>query len=286
MINEIRQLAIFVKVVDLSSFSSAARALGLSTSVVSHHITELESRLGVALLYRSTRKMSLTAEGKKVLKHARDMVESAEKSIDAITRDSAVPSGELSISIPSVLIRSPLQRALAEFCKSYPGIRLSINVTDQVVDLVSGPFDLALRIGRLKDSTLKSAKVFSISRLLVASKKLQSIKSIDQLRSAPWIHLSQLPPYRILTGPGNKRQKISYSASLSVDSVDAAFMFCLSGCGIFTAPDFLAEHELSTGRLLHLLPEWSPDSLPVYMLWHGNSSKNSLVSLLKSSLQR
>lgn len=284
MIDEIRQLAIFAKVADCGGITAASKDLGLSTSVVSHHMKELESRLGVALLYRSTRKMALTAEGKKVAQHARRMVESAERSIDAISKDAEEPSGELSISIASILLRSEVMDRVADFSIKFPRVSLSIDFSDSVVDLVAEGIDFAVRVGNRVDSSLKSRRIATLDRCLVARPQLaSSVVEIDQLSASPWVGLSMLPMHRTFSGPRGKK-KISFVPNTVVNSVDGACQLALRGCGIATPPRFLAEPYLESGELVELFPEWKLESLPIYGVWHANTSRTGLATRLKSFL--
>lgn len=147
MLDHLRQMAIFAKVIDHGSFRGAARELRLSPSVVSHHISELEDRLGVALLYRTTRKLTLTPEGAKLLAATRRMLEAVEDEIAELSLSAREPSGELRITAPSVLSLSPLLDSIAAFSRAHPRIRLSLDFSDTRKDLIDDGFDLAVRFG-------------------------------------------------------------------------------------------------------------------------------------------
>src|SRR5579863_733071 len=120
MIDELRALAIFAKTVEAGSFRTAAKELKLSPSVVSHHIAQLEERLGVTLLYRSTRHLSLTQEGNKLFEHAKEMLLAAESGLNIITQQSSEPSGRLIITLPSFFTKSKLVKDIAAFAQTFP----------------------------------------------------------------------------------------------------------------------------------------------------------------------
>src|SRR5580700_8826000 len=169
MIDELRALAIFAKVVEAGSFRSAANTLKLSPSVVSHHVAQLEERLGVALLYRSTRQLSLTFEGEKLFASAKSMISAAENGLNSIKHQTSEPSGKLNLTVPAFLTRSALVRDIAAFAKAFPKIALSISFTDVQQDVIREGIDLAIRVGELKDSALKSKRLYDMKRKLVVS---------------------------------------------------------------------------------------------------------------------
>src|SRR6185437_2160385 len=154
MIDELRALAIFAKVVEAGSFRSAANALKLSPSVVSHHVAQLEERLGVALLYRSTRQLSLTSEGEKLFNSAKTMLSAAEEGLNSLAFRATEPIGKLNLTVPAMLTKSLLVADIIAFAKTFPKVVLSINFSDIQQELIREGIDLAIRIGDLKDSTL------------------------------------------------------------------------------------------------------------------------------------
>lgn len=174
MIDELRALAIFAKVVETGSFRSAANALKLSPSVVGHHVSRLEKRLGVALLYRSTRRLSLTHEGEKLFTSTKAMLSAAEKGLDSVAYHASEPTGKLNLTVPAMLTRSPLVSDIAAFAKEFPKVALSINFSDIQQDLIREGIDLAIRIGDLKDSALKSKRLFTMKRKLVVAPALMN----------------------------------------------------------------------------------------------------------------
>src|SRR5262245_34282215 len=145
-------MAVFAKVVETGSVRSAARALGLSPSVVSHHVAQLEESLNVALLYRTTRQLKLTDEGAKLVSAARDVVAAAERGIEALAMDSEDPAGQLTVAMPASLIADALFADVAAFARAFPRVSLAIRFSDVQVDIIRDGIDVALRAGTLKDS--------------------------------------------------------------------------------------------------------------------------------------
>ena len=120
----------------------------------SHHIAQLEHKLGLTLLYRSTRKMSLTAEGEQLYEASKKMLEAIELGLDAILPTAKKPSGTLKVTMPSILVRSGLMQKIAQFCSELPNVKLHLNFTDKIVDLIEERFDIGIRIGTPKESGL------------------------------------------------------------------------------------------------------------------------------------
>ncbi len=281
MIDDLRALAVFAKTVESGSFRSAAKALKLSPSVVSHHVSRLESRLGVALLYRSTRRLSLTHEGEQLFAHAKTMLDAAEAGFNTINKQSNTPSGKLSITIAAVLARSPLLKQIAQFAITYPNVELSINFSDLPQDLIRDGIDIAIRIGQLQDSELKSKKLFNMKRKLVASpeyvKQHKQARQPSDLCSWEWIGLKMRPNYKLLLSQQGDTQRIDYQPRITVDGIDAVSQLAIAGLGLATPPDFLIESELKQGQLVEPLPDWHPDALGVYALWPPNAPRESLT---------
>ena len=172
MIDQLRQMAIFAKTIDHGSFRGAARDLRLSPSVVSHHISQLEEHLGVALIYRSTRKLSLTPQGETLLQAARKMLEAVESELLELSLSATEPSGELRLTLPSVLSQSHLTDLIAAFSMRYPRIRISLDFSDIRKDLMDGGLDIAIRMGFKRKNAGSSRKLFKVNRKIVASAQL------------------------------------------------------------------------------------------------------------------
>src|SRR5262245_60970627 len=151
MLDHLRAMAVFARTVETGSFRGAAKALGLSPSVVSHHVAQLEARLGVALLYRSTRRLTLTSDGNKLFEAARTMLEAAEGGLDQIAERSKEPSGHLSVTAPEVFVSGRVVDGLAAFARAFPKVTLAVSFTDMPLDLIRDGIDLAIRVGALAE---------------------------------------------------------------------------------------------------------------------------------------
>lgn len=289
MIDELRALAIFAKVVEAGSFRSAAKTLKLSPSVVSHHVAQLEERLGVALLYRSTRRLSLTYEGEKLFISAKAMLSAAEKGLNGIAYHAPEPTGKLNLTLPAMLTKSPLVDDIAAFAKAFPKVALSISFSDIQLDLIRESIDLAIRIGNLQDSTLKSKRLFMMKRKIVIAPSVmhrhKSPRKLKDLLKWDWIGLKMRPNTKTLINQKGQIYIIDFEPRIIVDSMDAACQLAIAGLGLVTPPAFFVAEDINQGRLVEPLPEWQAESLPIYAVWPPNASKESLTYRLISFLE-
>ncbi|WP_417415250.1 LysR family transcriptional regulator [Hoeflea sp.] len=284
MIDDLRALAIFAKVAEAGSFSAAGRALRLSTSVVSHHVKALETRHGVTLLHRSTRALSLTSDGQRLLQSARRMVEAAEEGFDAIADISAEPAGALKLTAPAFLTNSLQESAIWQFARRYPHVAITLHGSDEQINLVAEGYDMAIRLGAMPESTLRSRKIGTFERWLVAAPSyLETIEkpSVPQdLARCDFVLLDMLPDKFVLTR-GTEEVTIHPDQSrVLVNSISGARSAVLAGLGLQKLPVSEIGEDLAAGRLVRVLPEWSLPTLNIYAVWPASSRRSSLVNLL------
>ena len=239
MIDDIRYLIVFAKIVERGSISGGAAALGLTTATASTHLSRLEKNLNSALLYRNTRKISLTQDGISLLETARSMLELYERGVIEFKQRSISTVGKLRISLPAVFLNGPFTRHLANFIKENPDISLSISYSDLREDIIADSIDVAFRIGELPDSSLKARHLFVLPRQLVASKDL----------------LMQHQPIK--------------------HPVEAAYVLAKQNIGLAVPPRFLCENDVKLGEMHEVLPDWSLEPLKVYAIWPANISTSS-----------
>lgn len=282
--DDYRALAVFVAVHEAGSFSGAGRRLKLSTSVVSHHVSKLEARLGVPLFFRSTRSLSLTPEGQAILPSARAMVDAADEALDILTETSEEPAGALRVTLPAFGEHSPIHRTLMRFVHTHPMVAMSVHTSDYPVDLVKEGFDLAIRLGRLTDSALKSKRIGSFNRKLVASPaylaRRPSIKTLEDLRACDFISMAMLPDAITLVNDGEQITFEPENVRLEVHSLSSAKLAVLEGLGIQHLPVSEAEVDLAEGRLVEVLPAWSPPELGVFAVWPDTGPQKKLTRRL------
>jgi len=271
MIDDYRSLAVFVAIADTGSLSAAGRRLRLSTSVISHHLSRLEERQGVTLFFRSTRSMSLTPEGQIALDPARRMVTAGEEALDAIHAGNDEPVGTLRIAMPAFGEQGRLHEALWNFAKLHPMVAISLHCSDTPTDLVKDGFDLAIRLGTLRNSSLKSRRIADFNRRLVASPDYlagrAAIKSPDDLAGNDFIAVTQIPSLMTLEREGVSIQFEPTAVRVEVNTVTAAKAAVLAGLGIWHIPLGEIEHDLAQGRLVAVLPDWNLPELGIYAVW-------------------
>lgn len=180
-----------------------------------------------------------------------------------------------------MLTRSPLADDIAVFAKSFPKVMLSINFSDIQQDLIRDGIDLAIRIGELKDSNLKSKLLFNMKRKLVVAPalmdKYKPPKQPKDLLKWDWIGLKMRPNTKTLINQKGKTCLINFEPRIIVDSMDAVCQLAKAGLGIATPPAFLVAEDINQGYLIEPLSEWQAEPIPVYAVWPPNASEESLT---------
>jgi len=280
-------MAIFAEVINKGSFRAAARALSLSPSVVSYHITQLEKRIGAALIYRSTRHLSLTNEGELFYRSVSAMMDAAKVGIEQIEGVKTEPSGELSLSLPSALCHSPINQKISAFAKLHKNVILNVNFSDTRENIIEKGIDLAIRAGELEDSNLKAKKVGQINRRLVCTPEFyqshKEPKSLNDINNWCWIKLEQLPSFRRFTSQKNGKLHtvdIEFNHQIRVNNVEAMSFYCLQGLGLASLADYQANPLINSGELVHVLENWQIEPISLYATWAPNVSETSLTKRL------
>lgn len=284
MLDHLKQMAVFAQTVEHGSFSSAARALSLSPSVVSHHISALEASLGSPLLYRSTRRLSLTHHGEALYESATRMLEAADQGVLAITEAVQQPAGTLRVTAPAVLSRSFIVERFAAFSVAHPRVRLELDFADQRRDMVADGIDVAIRLGWLADSALKARKIHDVSRVLVASRHYVAgrpqARHPDDLQDWDWISLSPVDSKQRVFSRDGVETRIRTDSRLFVNDADALYGLVCNGAGLAVLPEFLVEDEIASGRLVRMLPEWDLEPIAIHAVWQPNAPRNGLAGRL------
>jgi DNA-binding transcriptional LysR family regulator len=283
MIDHLRQMAIFARVVDEGSFRAAAKDVGLAPSRISETVSELETYLGVTLLYRTTRKITLTNEGRIFYARVVEMLRSAEAGLNELNALSLDPVGALRISIPAFLSTGPLSTAIADFARLHPNVAFSVDYSDHPKGLVEDGYDLNVRVGWLEDSAMMARKLSEGQRFLVAGKEYAAQRKVPKrpadLEDWDWVRYRQRADTTEFVSPKGKTEKVTGNAQIEVDSIDAAYHFALQNMGATILPSFLAERGIASGGLVRLLPEWNLRKLGIYVVWADKSRRESLTLL-------
>lgn len=264
-------LQVFAAVAEAQGFSAAARRLGLSKTVVSAAVARLETRLGLRLLQRTTRRLSLTEAGRAALPHAQRAVLAARDAEEAALSLRASPRGVLRVNAPMSFGLLHVVPALSEFAQAYPEIHVDLVLDDRRLDLVEGGFDLAVRIGDLPDSSLVAVPVGHNRNLLVAHADYLAHagsprEPADLARHAALVYsLSASGSEWTLLRDG-RREQIPVSGPLQANSSLALRQAALQGLGIARMPWFAVGADLAAGRLQRVLPDWEMPGQGIHVL--------------------
>lgn len=282
MLNHLRAMAVFAKTVELGSFRAAAAALQLSPSVVSHHISHLEEQLGVALLYRSTRTLSLTRDGERLIGAAQDMVTAVEDGIHAVRDHASKLSGELRVTAPALLAQSRITEKIALFLREHPDVKVTIDYSDEPRNVVSESMDVAFRMGWLRDSALKARKLYDVSRALMVSRSYMKGRAVPKtpkdIEKWDWLELASVPLRPVFRHATHKTVTLRPAARLTANSAFAAYHLAANGAGVAILPRTLAEDDVRAGTMEIILPDWKLESIAVYAVRPSNAPREGLAA--------
>ncbi len=269
---DLNRVAVFLRVVELQSFTAAAEALGLPKSSVSRSVARLEESLGVQLLQRTTRAVQLTEAGRLYFEEASRALSTLEQAHERLTQLDSRPQGAVRITAPVDLGARVLAPLAARFARRNPGITLEFILTPRLVNLVDEGVDLAVRAGTLRDSSLIARRVNGLAPLLFASPAYLDARgaptSVEQLAQHDCVLFR---PRRgqaewTLTGPEGT-QRVSVRGPVAADD----FMFCreavLAGAGIGMLPALLCEQDVARNRLVRLLSAYTGPAAPLHLVW-------------------
>lgn len=268
---DLNESAVFVKVVQAASFSAAARQLGLPTSTVSTRVARLERRLGVTLLQRTTRRLSLTELGELYYRHAAIGVGHMLEAEAAVTASMGEPTGRLRVTAPADFGDAILVCLLERLRRSYPQIDVDLLLTDSYLDLVAEGVDVAIRAGELRDSTLIAKRVGIACWALFASP--------DYLDAAPPLASPRgLRRHRCLqfTSFGKSQWTLSnhkdsvtvpMEGNLIVNDLGVIRLMTLHGQGVGLLPTYICREDMAAGRLVRVLPKWEARADPVHLVY-------------------
>lgn len=266
-INAIRML---VRVVEAGSFSAAGRQTDMAPSSVSRLIAELEEDLGVQLFLRTTRRLNLTEAGQEYYQRCKQILNELDEARLSVTHRGK-PSGILRITAPNAISRELLISIIPGFLETYPGVKIVLTPSDYIVDLVATGVDIAIRVGRLSDSSLKARKLGDSRRVVCASpaylKKHGTPKHPSELSQHNCLTFRDHPGSSIWQfREGRKTLKVATTGNFFARGSDAVIAGALSGMGIILMPDWNMLVELKNGQLKTILQEYSlvPDTSPVW----------------------
>jgi DNA-binding transcriptional LysR family regulator len=262
----------FVRIVEAGSISKAAEQLGLAKSGVSRRLADLESRLGVRLLSRTTRRSSLTDAGKTYYEGAVKLLSDVAE-LDALVADSeASLQGSLRLAAPLSFGLGHLTPAIEEFVSAHPGVRIDIDFSDRQIDLVAQGVDLAIRIAELRDSSLKARRICPVRLMLCASpaylQRHGTPRDAQELARHRILHydIGGGPVLRLADGRGGE-QSLAVQPALVANNGDFLRDMAIAGHGVVLAPTFIAWQAVAMGDLVPLLQACWPPPLNAYAVY-------------------
>lgn len=295
----LRSFTIFTEVARLQSFSAAAEKLGLSVAAVSRRVKELEDWCGLQLLNRTTRRVSLTHEGKRYFDHIRELSSQVDQLEQALREDRLEPSGRLRITAPVFISYHFLTPILPNFLERYPKIDLELDVLDRRVDMIAEGYDLAIRVGVLDDVQLHARKLIDFGLKLVASpsyvKEQGAPEDVDSLVNHSCL-VDTVPRFAehwpLLLSSGEPLGPVP--TKIRVNNGDIIRELAVAGSGIALLPDWMVSKALCRGDLVELLPGSASFDAGIYAVYpyrrHSSINIRAFVDFLiehqHSGLQR
>lgn len=255
----LNRLAVFAALVRAGSFTAAAEQLGTTKAMVSQHLARLEQELGVTLLVRSTRRMALTEAGASFHADCVRLLADAEAAIERVGAARDRPAGTLRLTASLDYGNAVVVPQLASFMRLHPAVQVDLVLSDHVSDIIAERFDLAIRGGWLRDSSLRATRLGSFRQLLVATPAYLAEhgtpRRVDELVRHDAVAMSALPhPLRwTFAGRGGKRQTVRLRAAAQANNAAAVRGLVLAGAGLAVLPDYLVEEDIRAGRLVALL---------------------------------
>lgn len=290
MLPKLKSLAVLAKVAETGSFSAAANVLGISAPVVSQHISQLEKELDIALIYRSTRSLTLTEAGQRLSMHAHNMLDAAETGLEELETVMNSPRGKLSVSMPSFMAAPKFTAFIAAFCKEYPDIIMEISYETGHHNLNESGYDMAIQLGDLSDSNFMVKKITEGHAHLYGSPELVERlgdathpDDLDKL-SYPLICEINWPHMVVHNKKTGEIVKKAIDSHFWCDNGEAKKQMALLGSGVTWLPEMYVAQEVADGKLVRVLSDWRSEDVGVYAVWPRNAGSRSLTRLFLNHL--
>lgn len=271
----------FVHVAESQSFTKASRRLAISTAQVSRQVTSLEKRLNTKLFYRTTRKVSLTEEGRVFYQHCRSLLDGLDAAERAITNLQSKPQGKIMLTAPVTYGEQQILPLINDFIKLYNDVEVYAYLSNRQVDLVEEGFDLAIRLGKLSDSTMMARKLGKRTSYVCASPAYLADFGTPHT-------LSELEEHHCLLGTldywrfkeSGKERKIRISGKIRYNSGSGLVDAALKGLGIVQLPDYYVQHHLQSGNLISLLDDFRAPNEGIWAIYPQNRHLSPKIRIL------
>ena len=279
-------LSLFALVVEAKSFNKAAQVAGISTPAISKRITKLENDLGVQLLYRTTRRLSLTEPGQVLYQHAKNINRQVIDAVSAVSNFSQGLSGIIKMTVPPISGELLLAEIVAEFCQKHPNLTIDMRLENEFIDLVKEGLDLAIRTGVLEDSSLIAKPLIESNWIVCCApsyiEKFGQVTNIEQLQQHNCLVYTYQSKGALdwrFTKEGEALH-VRISGNFATNNSQALRKAALAGCGITYIPRCSVYEDLIHGKLIELLPDYRPRSLGIYAVYPYTRHQPEKIRLL------
>lgn len=274
----------FVRAAEARSFTAAAKRLGLTPSAISKAVAKLESDLGVALLHRTSRQVTLTPEGAAFYERCREIVSDMEEARQIATRAQSEPRGHLRVSLPLAYGRLEIMPLVARFLEQNPELTLDVNLTDRAVDLADEGFDVAVRVGRRSEARLVAERIRRTRLITAASPDYLARRGTPETPEALQAHDCigfMLPSTGAFLDWAFERDgrpvSLALPGKLTVNTVDAQVEAAVAGAGVIQTLDFMARRAIDAGRLVPLLQDYVTLGPSIFVLYPQNRQHSAKI---------
>ncbi|NNU46034.1 LysR family transcriptional regulator [Rhizobium sp. WYCCWR 11279] len=282
--DRLTSLTVFGRVVECGGFSAAARRLNMSVTMVGNHVQSLEDRLGVRLLNRTTRKVSLTETGKYYYERSSQILAELDEADRTAGALSTTPRGTLKVYTSSAIVRFLLP-VVSEFMELYPSISLDFSVGERMVDMIEDGYDLVMRTVPPPDSSLVARKLTPWRHMLVCSPAYfeshpmpKTPAEVAEHNCLQYAYYPYGDDWRFEDGDGNK-ESVKISGNVVSNSAEMLRFLTLTGRGIFLAPSFVVFDDIAEGRLVNIMPDYRPVEFNINAVYPNRSHLPTKVRL-------
>jgi DNA-binding transcriptional LysR family regulator len=288
---DLNDIVVFTKVVETKSFTGAAEQLGLPKSTVSRKLAQLEERLGVRLVQRTTRKLALTDIGQAYYERCSRIVADVAAAEQLVTDMQSTPRGRLRVTAPVDLSMRYLGSIIAEFLATHGDINIELEASDRIVDLIEEGFDLAVRFGTLPESTLIARRLCSFNTVMCASPAYLTRRgtptTIEELDEHDRVLFTPSPRTQSwMLSHGDQTYEFGRPARFASNNVGAVHEAVSAGAGIALLTDFIVATDCERGALAYVLPEWTGRAIDVNAVYPARQNLPPRLSLFLDHLAR
>ncbi|HWO26030.1 MAG TPA: LysR family transcriptional regulator [Kofleriaceae bacterium] len=288
---DLNDILVFTKVVETKSFTGAAEQLGLPKSTVSRKLAQLEERLGVRLVQRTTRKLALTEIGQTFYDRCAQIVADVAAAEQLVTDMQSTPRGRVRVTAPIDISSRYLGAICASFVATHADITVELEATDRVVDLIEEGFDLAVRFGALQESTLIARRLCKIESVLVATPAYlarhgapATIEELDDRDRVLFTPNARVQSWTLVQGEAT--YEFGRPARFASNNIGAVRDAVLAGAGVSVLSEFMVADDLAAGRLVQVLPEWRNRTVEAHALYPARQNLPPRLSLFLDHLAK